>query len=62
TGEYDYIYIKWNDKPISSFRRLSTGIGKSFAFAKIPIEFLTDTEEIHRGLYLGNEVEKLYPL
>nr|UKS68310.1 teichoic acid biosynthesis protein [Lactococcus garvieae] len=62
TGEYDYIYIKGNDKPISSFRRLSTGRGKSFAFAKIPIEFLTDTEEIHRGLYLGNEVEKLYPL
>lgn len=62
TGMYDYIYIKGNDHPISRFRRLSTNRGKSLAYAKIPIEVLTNTEEIHRGLYLGSESEKLYPL
>lgn len=62
TGHCDYIYIKGKSKPITKFQRPLTNRGKSFVFAKIPIEILTNTEEIHRGLYLGNEDENLYPL
>lgn len=62
TGQFDYIYIKGKDKPIGKFSRPLAGFVNSFVFAKIPLKKLTDSEEMHRGLQLGNEYQTVYPL
>lgn len=61
TGECDYIYIKAADEPIGKFKRPFIKIWKSFVFAKVPLERFTNTEEIHRGMYMGNKYRKLFP-
>lgn len=61
TGKFDFIYIKNQDTPIAKFNRLFSKKGKSLVYAKIPLHILTETEEIHRGLYLGDELNSVYP-
>ncbi|WP_270784113.1 CDP-glycerol glycerophosphotransferase family protein [Enterococcus lactis] len=61
TGKFDYIYIKDQDTPIAKFNRPFSKKGKSLVYAKIPLQMLTETEEIHRGLYLGDESSVAYP-
>lgn len=62
TGDCDYLYIKAEDKPIGKFKRPFGNFWKSFVFSMIPVSRLVDTEEIHRGMYLGNESQNLFPL
>lgn len=62
TGKCDYIYIKDEYKPIGKFKRPFLDIWKSFVFARIPLKRFINTEEIHRGMYLGDSKKNLFPL
>lgn len=62
TSNYDYIHIKNNTKPIGKFFRPFRNRGESFVLAKIKLNKLNESSEMHRGMYLGDENEIRYPL
>lgn len=62
-ADYDYLYIKDNEKPTTKFiRPINFRFFRRFGIFKIPVSAINTDQEQQRGLYLGDQQMPLHPL